>query len=130
MKIRPVFLILGVIVLVVLIFVVPILVKLRRYNADAVRVGKVDVDLSQVADGVYSGAYDSGPVIVNVDVTVKDHAITDIRLVKHRHGQGAAAEPITGKVLAAQSVKVDVISGATMSSNVILLAIEDALKAK
>lgn len=124
MKMRPLFIVLG------LIVALPILIKLRRYNSDAGRIGKVDVDLSGTADGVHSGAYDSGPVVVNVDVTVKDHAITDIKLVKHRNGQGAAAESITGTVVSAQSIKVDVVSGATMSSKVILLAIEDALKGK
>ena len=63
-------------------------------------------------------------------VTVKNHAITDIDLLKHQNGQGKPAEVITERVLAAQSLKVDTVSGATMSSKVILLAIEDALKTK
>jgi uncharacterized protein with FMN-binding domain len=130
MKIRPLWAILGLIVIAVAIVVLPILFKLKRYQSDSTRVGTVDVDISKVADGVYTGSYDSGPVIVVVDVTVKDRAITDIKLVKHRNGQGQAAAAITDKVIAAQSIKVDAVSGATMSSNVILLAIENALKGR
>jgi uncharacterized protein with FMN-binding domain len=93
MKTRPLFWVIGLVVLVVLALVLPIFVKLRRYQADQARIGTTD-------------------------------------LVKHRNGRGAAAEAITGKVISAQSLKVDTISGATMSSKVILLAIESALKGR
>lgn len=130
MKIRPLYAILGLIILAILVMALPLLLKLKRYQSDANRAGTVDIDLSKVSDGVYTGSYDSGPVVVEVKVTVSGHAITDIELVKHRNGQGSAAEAITGKIIAAQSLKVDVVSGATMSSKVILLAIENALKGR
>lgn len=85
------------------------------------------IDLVAVADGVYAGSYSVFPVSVEVSVTVKGHAITDIRLVKHSNGQGKAAETIPGKVVEAQSLAVDSVSGATYSSRVILKAIETAL---
>ncbi len=117
-------------IVIALAAVAPILLKLRKYQADQAKVGTGDFDLSKIADGVYAGWYDSGPVIVDVKVSVQDHTITKIDLVRHRTGQGQAAEAIVGKVVAAQSLKVDTISGATMSSRVILLAIENALKAR
>jgi uncharacterized protein with FMN-binding domain len=61
-------------------------------------------------------------------VTINNHKITGIELVKHNHGQGAPAEVITGKVVEAQTLEVDIVSGATYSSKVILKAIENALK--
>jgi uncharacterized protein with FMN-binding domain len=85
------------------------------------------IDLNTVADGVYAGSYSVFPVSVEVSVTVKDHAMTDIQLVKHSNGQGKAAEVIPGKVIEAQSLAVDSVSGATYSSRVILKAIENAL---
>lgn len=87
-----------------------------------------DVDLDQVSDGMYIGDYSAFPVAVQVDVTVKDHAITGINLVKHQNGQGGSAEVIPQMVVDAQSLQVDTISGATYSSKVILLAIHDALQ--
>ncbi|MBA7580983.1 hypothetical protein ES708_22882 [subsurface metagenome] len=53
--------------------------------------------------------------------------IAGIELVKHRSGQGAPAEMIASKVVEAQTLEVDVVSGATYSSKVILKAIENAL---
>ena len=63
-----------------------------------------------------------------LEVIVKEKQITEIKIIKHTNGQGGEAEAILDTVIDAQSLQVDVISGATYSSKVILLAIEDALK--
>ena len=89
-----------------------------------------NVDLSQVPDGTWKGSYSLLPVSVEVGVTVKDHKITAIDLVKHVNGKGQAAESVLEKVVEAQSLEVDTVAGATASSKVILKAIEDALKAR
>ncbi|MCR4401638.1 MAG: FMN-binding protein [Firmicutes bacterium] len=86
-----------------------------------------DVDMSRVADGTYYGSYSMFPVSARVKVTVRDHRISEIELVEHRHGRGAAAEAIPGRVVDAQSLDVDTVAGATYSSKVILKAIENAL---
>jgi uncharacterized protein with FMN-binding domain len=86
-----------------------------------------DIDLNAIKDGVYQGSYSAFPVEAEVRVTVKNHAITAIELVKHQNGQGQTAEAIPDKVVASQSLQVDVVSGATYSSKVILKAIEAAL---
>lgn len=86
-----------------------------------------DLNLDQVADGSYDGSYSVFPVSVEVTVTVSDHIITEIDITKHDNGQGQAGEVIIEDVLEAQSLEVDIISGATYSSKVILLAIQDAL---
>lgn len=86
-----------------------------------------DADLAAIADGTYNGSYTCFPVSVEVAVTVQDHMITDIELIKHDNGQGSAAEVLPDTVVAAQSLKVDTVTGATYSSIVILKAIEDAL---
>lgn len=85
-----------------------------------------DLNLDQVADGSYDGSYSVFPVSVEVTVTVNDHIITEIDITKHDNGQGQAGEVIIEDVLEAQSLEVDIISGA-YSSKVILLAIQDAL---
>jgi uncharacterized protein with FMN-binding domain len=86
-----------------------------------------EVDLSKIEDGVYTGSFGAIPVKAEVQVTVSDHKITDIKILKHDNGQGSAAEVLPDKVVEAQSLKVDLISGATYSSKVILKAIENAL---
>lgn len=87
-----------------------------------------DINLSEVVDGRYEGSYAVFPISVMVAVTVKDSEIKKIDIVRHVSGQGGPAEAILAKVVRAKSLDVDVISGATYSSKVILLAIENALK--
>jgi uncharacterized protein with FMN-binding domain len=86
-----------------------------------------DVDLAAIADGVYGGSYSNFPLYAEVSVTIEDHVIADIDLVKHTSGKGQAAEVIPGMVVEAQSLNVDAVSGATSSSKAILKAIENAL---
>jgi len=85
------------------------------------------IDLTAIEDGVYSGSYSAFPVSADVSVTVKDHTITKIDLIKHLNGQGTPAEVIPDTVVKSQSLQVDSVSGATYSSRVILKAIENAL---
>jgi uncharacterized protein with FMN-binding domain len=87
-----------------------------------------DFDLSRIPDGTFTGKYNAFPVVVEVEVTVGDHMMTGIDLIKHMNGQGGGADVIPQKVVDAQSLLVDTISGATFSSKVILLAIRDALQ--
>jgi uncharacterized protein with FMN-binding domain len=86
-----------------------------------------EVDLSKIENGTYTGTYQAFPIEVEVKVVVADHKITGIDLVKHNTGKGQAAEALPAKVVETQSLKVDTITGATYSSKVILLAIQDAL---
>ena len=87
----------------------------------------LNVNLSNAKDGVFTGTHKVLPVDVEVQVSLKDHEITEIILVKHFNGQGKAAEIIPSQVLTAQSLQVDAIAGATYSSKIILKAIQSAL---
>jgi uncharacterized protein with FMN-binding domain len=87
------------------------------------------LDLTKIGDGTYTGSEDGGLVKVTVDVTVKDHIITDIVIVKHECGMGKPANVIVDDIVDKNTLDVDSISGATMSSNVIKVAIFNALTA-
>lgn len=86
-----------------------------------------NVDLSKVVDGTYTGSFKVFPIIAEVKVTVKNHQITGVELLKHQSGQGAPADKILDQIVEAQTLKVDVISGATYSSKIILKAVENSL---
>lgn len=84
-------------------------------------------EVGTVRDGVYEGKAYLLPVSVRVRATVSGGRIQSIDILKHFNGQGKPAESIIGKVIQAQSLGVDVISGATHSSLTILKALENAL---
>ncbi len=86
-----------------------------------------EVDLARIPDGVYEGYHNAGLVSARVRVSVSEHRIAGIELIEHLHGRGAEAEAIPDRVVETQSLMVDVVSGCTSSSKVILKAIESAL---
>ena len=84
----------------------------------------------QLADGSYYGTGTGFRGDVDVTVTVKDGYITDIQIDNYRDDEkyfSRAKKSIIQWVIAAQSVEVDTVSGATYSSRGILSAILDAL---
>ncbi len=85
-------------------------------------------DYSQLSDGSYRGAYDGGMVVAEVRVTLAGGEIKSVELLTHDHGRGADAEKIVDDIVAAQSLEIDVVSGATISSKAILKAAERALQ--
>jgi uncharacterized protein with FMN-binding domain len=92
----------------------------------SISIGKID--LAKVKDGDYSGKFDAIFVGAKVNVEVKNHEIVKVDLVEHKNERGKGAEVIPERVLKAQSLQVDTVSGATNSSRVILKSIENALK--
>jgi uncharacterized protein with FMN-binding domain len=84
-------------------------------------------DLKMIADGEYTGEYTCGLVRAKVNVVVQNHGIVSFTILEHDNGRGGKAEQIADDVVEAQSLNVDVISGATVSSKVILKAGEKAL---
>ncbi|WP_234121772.1 FMN-binding protein [Clostridium hydrogenum] len=117
-------------IVVGIFFGVNYLLNYEKYENAIKKISIRNVDLSKVSDGTYKGSYDAVMVAADVSATVRNHKITDIKILRHKNERGQRAEVIPQRVLAAQSLKVDTVSGATNSSKVILKAIENALESK
>ncbi len=113
------------IVLAALIVLALIYSLLGMQRALSLRIGTVD--LGQVADGTYTGSYDSYRWSTTVEVTVKNHAVTDIRAVKAQAGTERIAETLVSEIEQQQRVNVDAVSGATATSKSFLMAVQTAL---
>ncbi len=103
------------------------LMDVKSYKEELAAISIENLDLSEIEDGSYLGAYDATFIKVEIKVDVEDHKIIDIDLIEHENGKGQPAEAIIPKVLEVQSLQVDTVTGATNSSKVILKAIEIAL---
>ena len=86
------------------------------------------IDIQNVEDGVYLGDAETSLVKVEVEVTVEDHQISDIKIIKHENGKGEPAEAITLDMIENNTSEVDTVTGATMSSKVIMAAVTSALE--
>ncbi|MEA4846122.1 MAG: FMN-binding protein [Clostridiaceae bacterium] len=109
-----------------------------RREASNLTIG--NVDFKKLRDGVYEGEYKGTKDHfrdAKVMVTVDSGAVTDIKVTggalsgekqtsEVRNGQ--SIDDLLDRVIDSQSLQVDVISGATISSKVHLKAVENALK--
>ncbi|MGN1390162.1 MAG: FMN-binding protein, partial [Bulleidia sp.] len=84
-----------------------------------------------IADGTYTGTAHGSKSEITVQVTVKDSAITDIAVTDEADSpyiSDAAFNAIPQRIIDAQSVAIDNVTGATLTSTGIRNAVDAALK--
>ena len=129
-KWRKVFITLGIILTLIVIGISAIFITTSRTLSAYHNFNFTDLDLTVVEDGTYTGNEDGGIVKASVEVTVKDHTITKVILLSHDNGLGKPAEVIVNDIVKQNKLEVDTISGATYSSEVIRMAVYNALTDK
>jgi len=85
---------------------------------------------TKYADGTYEGAGTGKNPGIKVSVSIVGDKITDITVISCSDNEeyfSEAAAVIPDSIIEAQSTNVDTVSGATLSSNGIIKAVEDAL---
>ena len=90
------------------------------------------VDFSKLNDGTYHGAYVGGMYKWRANecqVTVSSGKVTDIQLAVSQDpgGKNTQHKELYDRVIQAQSLQVDTISGATLTSKAYLQCVENAL---
>lgn len=126
MKVKKLLIIIPAIIIILLITIILII----KNDPNTKNLVINNIDFTTIDDGTYFGECLNGMIAASVEVEVKDKKITDIKIVKHDNGLGRKAEAIVEDVVNKQSLNVDTVSGATLSSSTILKAIENALKSK
>ena len=91
------------------------------------KIQNTDINMKNVSDGTYNGHSELGPVVVDVEVQVKNHRIKKVNLVRHDCGLGHPADVIVDKMVEMNTYNVDAVSGATVSSEIIKNAVNKAL---
>lgn len=83
------------------------------------------VDFQQAPDGTYLGEYNGFRFTNIVEVTIKDHSIQQIDVIKTQRDD--LSRELADAVIERQSPVVDVVSGATLDHNAFCKAVEVAL---
>lgn len=104
--------------------------QVAEYKNAVANLKPANVDVTEMADGIYKGECNVDMIRVRVAVTVQDGKIASVELLEHYNGRGAAAESIPDEIVKQQRVDVDAVTGATNSSKVIEKAVENALTGK
>lgn len=88
-------------------------------------------DFDHLKDGTYIGEYEGGMYkwrANEVQVTVSSGKVTEIKLLKNKEKQPPEfTNKLYDRVIEAQSLQVDTISGATLTSKAYLKSVENAL---
>jgi uncharacterized protein (TIGR03905 family) len=82
--------------------------------------------------GVYEGEGDGRNGKIKVAVTLDDKGITEIKMTEHEETDGfweKALEGVSKAIIDGQTLKVDAVASATLTSNGLLVAVAEALKA-
>ncbi|MEK5025698.1 FMN-binding protein [Paenibacillus sp. FSL M7-1046] len=89
------------------------------------------LDFKQIKNGTYVGEYEGGMYkwrANKVQVTVTSSKVTEIKVLEQAEKKPAEfTDELFGRVIREQSLQVDTISGATLTSKAFLKAIENAL---
>ncbi|HRU42272.1 MAG TPA: FMN-binding protein [Candidatus Diapherotrites archaeon] len=92
------------------------------------------IDFKKVNDGTYIGEYEGGMYkwrANKVQVTVSSGSVTDIKTLGDKKAGCGEKPELTGelfnRVIEAQSLQVDAVSGATLTSKAYLKSVENAL---
>lgn len=104
---------------------------LSREHREARNLPICDVDFKNLNNGTYIGKYEGGMYkwrANEVQVTVSSGKVTDIQLLKNKENQPPEfTNKLYGRVIESQSLQVDTISSATLTSKAYLKSVENAL---
>ena len=81
--------------------------------------------------GVYTASAEGIGGMLTVQVTFSATAITEVKVLNDNETEGVgkvAVEELPAKIVAGQTLNVDAVSGATVSSQAILAAVEECVK--
>jgi uncharacterized protein with FMN-binding domain len=91
-----------------------------------------DIDLAKVPDGVFTGKFHKARWHNEVEVTVRDHRLAEIKSLNKLKDAGSKkiVDGAIAAMLAKQSVQIDAVSGASVNTKAFQKAVENALTGK
>ena len=105
--------------------------KLEAEHKEAANLPLNRVDFTRLKDGTYTGRYNGGIYkwrVNETEVTVTGGKVTGIKLISGvEKRDGDSMEMLYDRVIKDQTLQVDTISGATLTSKAFLQGVENAL---
>ncbi|MDU2673550.1 MAG: flavocytochrome c [Clostridium sp.] len=104
------------------------LILCAAMSMSVVGCGSISSSDSGIPDGTYTGEGTGKGGKIVVELTIKDSKISDIKVVEHGEtpGYADALEKMSAEMITKNTLEVDMVSGATLSSTGILEAVKDA----
>lgn len=120
--------IVGLVVLILIVSVGGMTLWALNYHKKLKAAPLTDVDLSKVKDGTYQGSWDIKMWTSPVEVAVENHKISSIKITRNQYSMPESENELLKRVIDKQSLHVDAIAGATITTKAILKSTEAALE--
>lgn len=118
----------GMVLLVVLLALGVMVLSTEGQREEDRTLEIADVDFSRIPDGDYHGSY-KGWNQFEVNLTVSDGKVTGIEVADgSRDPSTAVTDAVFERVITEQTLQLDAVSGATITTNALLKAVEQALE--
>lgn len=115
-------------VFVIIVMIIIILPFDLKEQSEVKKLVIENVDLSKIEDGEYYGTFTKHRWKYSTKVTILQNKITNIEFLQNTEEIGDFSKTIATRIIEKQSLNVDTVSGATVSSKAVLKSIEVALK--
>ena len=104
--------------------------EVEAYNASVLQAqsaAQAEQTQSGYRDGTYEGSAFGFGDVIRVSVTIQNGKMTDIAVLDASGEDKPYYKPLLDEMLAVQSAEVDTVSGATLTAEGLIGAVEDAL---
>jgi uncharacterized protein with FMN-binding domain len=115
-------------IIIIAVIIAGVMISLTQGLEEGKNIEIKGINMTNVEDGTYKGRYELGRWSNELEVTVKENKITDIKILKDvKYASPDVSDKLFDEVIEAQNSKVDTVSGATVTSKAYLKSIENAL---
>lgn len=87
-----------------------------------------NTQIEQINDGTYYGKTYTTFMRLQINVTVKDHKLTDIEFIENEGSKGSKAEEMAKRMIAENKVAVELIDKDELGSAVLISCVDSALE--
>jgi len=120
------------IIIIVIISIIAVIVTgvfaITRNLSNMMEIKLNGIDIAALSDGAYTGSFKRGRFTNTLTVQIENQTIVEINIDNDvLLAQEEVSDDVFRKVIEEQSTDIDAISGATVTTNAYLVAIEDAL---
>ena len=115
-------------IIIIAVIIAGVMISLTQGLEEGKNIEIKGINMTNIEDGTYKGRYEFGRWSNELEVTVKENKITDIKVLNDvKYASPDVSDKLFGEVIEAQNSKVDTVSGATVTSKAYLKSIENAL---
>ncbi len=116
-----------VVICIILTFAMYMQRRTRNYYKEAAKLPFYNVQAAEVMDGTFHGKAYTRFIHVQLDVTVQNHKITDIKITENEGLGGKKIEPLLNEIITQNDSVVPALKGDELASIVFIACVDDAL---